>query len=720
MSFYTNLLQLTPDFTRAVERTEQQLSANELKEESRLQLLVKMAYCYSYVQLQKSVAAANEAIGLADKLRDEVMKGNAHCAKALSLSRIGYLKEAMVEARLALSVFEKNNYEEGMADAYFLLASMPYLIVHVGVVPEDPDKALVLYTKTSNQTGMFLVRILKCIHYYLKGEFSEGMAANQALVDSLAAPNQQHLRCYAYLQLSIGMYIKQDLVQFAKYLKLWQQVATETGNFHDLTMTKSMLADCYRVQHLDKEVMKRCIESIECCIQLGSFHGHSTAAIVMANICTEQGLYDDAIDYYNKAIDAAGKIEDRFKCLMAMNSIGRLLVKTGKPDEARKEFEAVLQEARLSGDAMNENNAQRYLGELNYELGAFDEALLKYAALVGKTGSEGWFVQDYGIYASCIAKATNSALRGAGLDPDCRQDYRLNYLQKFIDLATQQQNKREQANACNCLSDFFYETGNLEQALAYKKNYILLYEEIVNEQTSHAMNSLRIQYESEKKEQQIALLKKEHEQALLNERLRISRDLHDDMGATLSSISVYSAAVKQRLRNKQLEEAEAMLDSISSDAQEMVSAMDDMVWMINPLNDSMEKLLNRMSNYALSLFRARNIDFSFNVDDLLPQVHTNVEFRKNIFLVFKEAVNNAAKYSVCTRLLVSLQFIEKAFELKVEDNGIGFDLNTAKKGNGLANMNQRAGELQGKLMVTTAPGRGTVLSLHCPIPLIGG
>jgi signal transduction histidine kinase len=110
----------------------------------------------------------------------------------------------------------------------------------------------------------------------------------------------------------------------------------------------------------------------------------------------------------------------------------------------------------------------------------------------------------------------------------------------------------------------------------------------------------------------LPLLKKENEQTLLNERLRISRDLHDDMGATLSSISVYSAAVKQRLLNGNKTEAIAMLDRISEDAQEMVSNMGDMVWMINPQNDSVAKLLERMQNYSINLLLARQIEFGFS------------------------------------------------------------------------------------------------------------
>src|SRR4029079_4382594 len=109
----------------------------------------------------------------------------------------------------------------------------------------------------------------------------------------------------------------------------------------------------------------------------------------------------------------------------------------------------------------------------------------------------------------------------------------------------------------------------------------------------------------------------EKERALADERLRISRDLHDDMGASLSSISVFSSAVKQKLNNNETHEAHQLLERMSSDAQEMVSGMSEMVWTISPHNDTIEKLTDRLQLYAAGMLSAKNISFSLECNEEL-------------------------------------------------------------------------------------------------------
>ena len=155
-------------------------------------------------------------------------------------------------------------------------------------------------------------------------------------------------------------------------------------------------------------------------------------------------------------------------------------------------------------------------------------------------------MQDYGNYASSIAKASDEALQRAGLKPGERYTIRHHYLKKYLELAQQQQNEREESNACKALALYYEETNDLNAALKYHKEYIRLHEEIVNEQSIKNIADLRMQYETQKKEQEMILLKQESEQALLNERLRISRELHDDIGSTLGSISIYSEVAKSR------------------------------------------------------------------------------------------------------------------------------------------------------------------------------
>jgi len=218
--------------------------------------------------------------------------------------------------------------------------------------------------------------------------------------------------------------------------------------------------------------------------------------------------------------------------------------------------------------------------------------------------------------------------------------------------------------------------------------------------------------------------KNESLQALANERLRISRDLHDDLGASLSSISVFSSAIKQKLHNKETQEAEKLLDRMSTDAQDMVTGMSEMVWTISPHHDTIENLTDRLHVYAAGILTAKHILFHVQCDEDLKNKKLPMILRKNIFLIFKESINNAAKYSDASE--VNLIILKKGnrFIAEITDNGKGFitavqsDKNEIN-GNGLINMRQRASEIESQLEISSAPNKGTSVRLECLLPKIG-
>jgi signal transduction histidine kinase len=213
-------------------------------------------------------------------------------------------------------------------------------------------------------------------------------------------------------------------------------------------------------------------------------------------------------------------------------------------------------------------------------------------------------------------------------------------------------------------------------------------------------------------------------QALANERLRISRDLHDDLGASLSSISVFSSAAKQKIKANDMKEAEKLLDKMSLYSQEMVSGMSEMVWTINPDNDTIEMLANRLQSYGTETGSAKNIIFRLTVDEIMKSQKLSMKHRKNIYLIIKEAINNSVKYSNATEMNLSFSGNSNLIYVKFCDNGMGFNIlehMAAKKisGNGLKNMKQRADEIDGDIEIKSAINNGTTITFHCNIPKNG-
>jgi signal transduction histidine kinase len=198
-------------------------------------------------------------------------------------------------------------------------------------------------------------------------------------------------------------------------------------------------------------------------------------------------------------------------------------------------------------------------------------------------------------------------------------------------------------------------------------------------------------------------------------RQNIASDFHDDLGSTLSSISIFSEVAVQKT-DTDLAGAKTMVGDIGVRARAMIHSMNDMVWTIKPENDNLHKLLQRMEEFSYPVAEAKEIQLVFLMDENLYNIKTDMVRRKNLFLIFKEAFNNAVKYSNAGSIQVQFKLNHnKVLVMRVTDNGCGFKYESRRPGNGLANMQKRAAEIKGKLTVSTAPGKGTEINVICKI-----
>jgi len=196
--------------------------------------------------------------------------------------------------------------------------------------------------------------------------------------------------------------------------------------------------------------------------------------------------------------------------------------------------------------------------------------------------------------------------------------------------------------------------------------------------------------------------------AVSEERNRIASDLHDDIGASLSSIRIYSgAAAKKFIDDPQ--ESQRLIERINQNSSGMMDRMSDIVWSINPKNDNVESIVFRMKSQASEVLAPLDVEIEYSIDREAEDIQPSMTARRNIYLVFKEAINNVAKYSDSTHVWVELAVRQGMLELVVRDNGVGFELSQVKSGNGTSSMRQRAESLGGKLTIETAKGHGTCL-----------
>ncbi|UOE46234.1 histidine kinase [Mucilaginibacter sp. SMC90] len=194
-------------------------------------------------------------------------------------------------------------------------------------------------------------------------------------------------------------------------------------------------------------------------------------------------------------------------------------------------------------------------------------------------------------------------------------------------------------------------------------------------------------------------------------RNRIARDLHDEVGSSISTIAIYSKIVQQQMNNAQLEN-EPLVNKITESATEIMESMSDIVWNIHTKNDAFDSIISRMREHAYQIFEAKGYILHFEFDESLNKRRLPMEKRRDLYLIYKEALNNIAKYAQGKNVWIMLFSANNMISLVIKDDGKGFDITHVKKSsNGLANMDHRATSLKGKIKITSRPGHGTEIYL---------
>jgi len=214
--------------------------------------------------------------------------------------------------------------------------------------------------------------------------------------------------------------------------------------------------------------------------------------------------------------------------------------------------------------------------------------------------------------------------------------------------------------------------------------------------------------EREAAEEKVRALQTEN--ALEAQRARIARNIHDDLGARATKLSLLASQHPGSEIDLQ-----AHLNEISLTSRQMIEALDETVWTVNPVNDTLPRLANYITHFAEDFFRGTGIFCQMEIPVGLPDLPLTAEFRFNLFLVVKEALNNALKHSGGRTVLLKILLQPGQLELTVRDDGRGFASRAVEPGNGLKNLRNRVQSLGGQIAIESAPGAGT--EIHTCLPL---
>jgi signal transduction histidine kinase len=206
------------------------------------------------------------------------------------------------------------------------------------------------------------------------------------------------------------------------------------------------------------------------------------------------------------------------------------------------------------------------------------------------------------------------------------------------------------------------------------------------------------------------------QQALLDkERARIAKDLHDDLGANMTQITLLL-----ELASQQHAEPEAAHDRLGEGlraSREAIKSLDAAVWAVNPANNTLPELVAYIGQFAIEFLQQAGMRCEADLPDHPPDWPVSAELRHNLFLIVKEALNNVVRHAHATKVLLHISVTSAALVLRIQDDGRGLEGPPQEpSANGLRNMRQRADELKAQFEIKSKPGQGTVITVRYPWP----
>jgi signal transduction histidine kinase len=539
-------------------------------------------------------------------------------------------------------------------------------------------------------------------------------------------------------------------------LRAWNETGEKelaSACYNDLGGTYSFMGDRSKAVECIYQAMQLSRES-------GDKKTLAKSLQFLGGIYDEFGDYENAMTDLNEAASINIQLSDKISFAQNNTTIGELFLEKAKNTEALQKFYASLEIYKQPGapswgqtwvledigDAFqNEGDSANATGNKQFASEKYHEALNSFMVALQKAEEikDQNFISDKQIAMGKVYfKMGNISMS-------------LKYLLKGLKIREQFHSIENLETCYLYLSKIDSLQGNYNKAYEHYKLYVQCRDSTFSNATSQKLSFYKTQIAVENKEQQIKLLSAQnkletalaekqqqekkfiyagvavvllfggffsyryikrkqllHQEEVLHERLRISRELHDEIGSTLSGIAMYSYLTKEQMHNNRTEDVERSLNNIQQSANEMINKLSDIVWLVNPEKDSFAKLFERLEEFAMSIAGIKNIDVKISFEGKLTEENLPVDRRRNLYLFCKEAINNAIKYSDARMIELTMKEMDnRRIGFFINDDGKGFDSLTVRKGNGLINMQKRAEEMNGQFLLQTAPGCGTRLSL---------
>ncbi len=520
-------------------------------------------------------------------------------------------------------------------------------------------------------------------------------------------------------------------------------VSHKVGEPNRLALAYLNRADIYMQLRLFEEALRDCDTSLHYADIANSDDRRGRVYQTFGSIHYHQEQYDKAIPYYEKAYQLYMQAGNKQMSSIALNNAGNAYKHTGNHAEAMKRFQQLITQADSTRDQVNMSMYYGNISDLYLEMNQlllaekYGADALRYAR---QTGIGRPLVHANMSMASIRLRRNDlaSAITFARTAWDGSK--------RLEDLALQQ-------SSASLLAEIYAKQQDHRNAYEFLEIAGRLKDTLNKQQFTQDIAGMQTRFEVEEKDKEIQLLAKDRalkdqqlraQQGLLigsiilialgiasvvllinryrlrrrmeelELRNRIAADLHDEVGSSLSSIHLLSQMANTPATQDAVRTS--IISKMSINAQETMEKMSDIVWMIKPEENDQASLESRMRKFLFDIAESKSIECNFTAHDLERLKLSMVE-RRQVYLLFKEAVNNAVKYSGSKTIDVLFGQEQGMVKLIVADKGAGFDVSRKSSGNGLRNMQKRAEELGGKFICDTKSGEGTTIALTFPAKL---
>ncbi|SFH33846.1 ATP-binding protein [Pedobacter insulae] len=636
------------------------------------------------------------SLSMAQKVNQPEYLGKVYFLHAKYLSAVQKFTDANLFYQKALQTYYKKQNNETTALIY---NDWGFACGETGALDEQVEYyllAMKIYEQRNHSVGLAqTMSNLSTAYFQLEQDKKAFIYAFKALQIREKLGVQRDL-AISYTNLA-NMYAQKDSMTLAKkYIDLGLAAAEKSGDKQRLAqtyITKSLLLNREKKIPEALALERKAISIYEEMKNYGIAANRYIAAAFYSNMLGDSA---HALQYFNKSIALASSLQNKVVMRNGYNYLSNFYLEHQNFQEAFKQYKKYIS---LRDSITNSETSTKI-------------AMLQAGFDLEKRDFEINRLQTQERIRQLEIEKQKAIIKGNKAEAERNQD-EINLLLKTKEL--QEKNLLRQQDELE--KQKLLTTNNQQKLLIAEKEKIIQQKQIKSQSLIRnlllGLTALAVlltifgfnHYKLKKKIEQQA--------SIIAMRNNISENLHDDIGSSLSNISLLNQLAQNNAANTA--KLDDYLVKAGEEIQHVSESINDIVWNINPRYDNIENLLVRMRRYAADMMDAKNIDYQINFSEEVNRISLNMDRRRHFYLFYKEAINNLVKHAGAHKVLVQLVVNNNNVKFEIQDDGIGFDTKNPNNGNGMATLHNRAAALNGEMEILSQPGKGTRIDLLFPV-----